>query len=106
MKHRFVNSSEDFKRTYDGISNLFCEPTTCRLLNKAKVTSFKDSFSDQMQNDLSFMSMGAVLEQVNSLPDSQARFIVLHRYGQLGLGERGPDMRWHVVWTFRLVLKK
>ena len=52
------------------------------------------------------MGMGAVLEQVNSLPDSQARFIFLHWYGQLGLGERGPDMCRHVVRAFRLVLEK
>jgi hypothetical protein len=64
------------------------------------------SFSYQMHNNLPFMGMGAVLEQVNSLPDSQARFIFLHWYGQLGLGERGPDMCRHVVRAFRLVLEK
>ena len=52
------------------------------------------------------MRMGAVLEQVYSLPDAQAQFIFLHWYGQVGLGERRPHMRWHVVWALCPVLKK
>ena len=52
------------------------------------------------------MGMGAVLEQIYSLPDAQARLLFLHRYGQLGLGERRPYMRRHIIRALCPVLKK
>ena len=52
------------------------------------------------------MGLGAMLEQVYSLPNPQARFISLNRYGQLSLGECRPYMCRHVVRAFSAVLKK
>jgi len=46
------------------------------------------------------MRSGAMLEDVHALPRAQAHASTCHRYRKLREGERGSDMRGHVVRSF------
>ena len=46
---------------------------------------------------------GAVLENINALPGAQRHSSLLHRNGELRLGQSGADVRRHIVRPFRRV---
>jgi hypothetical protein len=44
-----------------------------------------------------------MFEQIDPLPSAEHQSPRGNRDGKLGWGKRGPDMRGHVVWSFRLM---
>jgi hypothetical protein len=53
-----------------------------------------------VEYDLPAMRRGAVLEDVDSLPGSKNRPAIEDRDRKLRIGERGPNVRGHIVWAF------
>ena len=65
---------------------------------KAGLTLVADDSA--MQHHFAPMRRVAMLEDIKPLPGAQRRLAVLHRNADRGLGQRGADMRRHVVRPF------
>jgi hypothetical protein len=60
-------------------------------------------FAEKMQNDLPPVGLAPMFEQIDPLPSAEHQPPRGNRDGKLGWRKRGPDMRGHVVWSFRLM---
>ena len=59
------------------------------------------SIAEQMQHDAAPVRPHPMLEQIHALPGPQRQLALVNRDRQLGLRERRPDMRRHIVRPLR-----
>ena len=52
------------------------------------------------------VSCSAVFPQEYALPGAKAALSITHWQGQVGAGEHGSDVSWHIIRTFRRVFEE